>query len=74
MGKRIPADVELDAIEFVLSILKQHEKEFDRLICKLSEITEQLPETEKVLRRIDGIDKKLETLRSEVSNITKCHF
>jgi len=74
MDKQTPNNGELDAMGFILAVLKQHEKEFDRLISKLSEVTEQLRETDKVITRIEEIDEKLESLRSEVSNITKCHF
>lgn len=62
-----------DAIEFILAVLRQHEKEFDRLIGKLGRITLQLRETEKTIRRIEEIDKKLEMLRSEILNIRKCN-
>ena len=80
MRKQIPANTEIesnektDAIGFVVSVLEQHEKEFDRLIYKLSEITEQLRESERVVCRIEAIDKELENLRNEVSNMTKCRF
>jgi hypothetical protein len=80
MRKQIPANTEIDANEkidaigFVLSVLEQHGKEFDRLICKLSEITEQLRESDRVVCRIEAIDNKLENLRNEVSNMTKCRF
>ena len=80
MRKQIPANTEIDANEkidaigFVLSVLEQHGKEFDRLIYKLSEITEQLRESGRVVCRIEAIDKKLENLRNEVSNMTKCRF
>jgi tetrahydromethanopterin S-methyltransferase subunit G len=63
---------ELETIEFVVAILKQHEKDFDRLVTRLHEIATQLHETHKVIRRIDKLDGKIESLRSEISNITKC--
>ncbi len=59
-------------MQFIVAVLKQHEKEFDRLINKLSEVTSELRETELVVRRIEKIDKKLEELRSEITNMTKC--
>jgi len=58
-------------MQFVVAVLKQHEKEFDRLINKLGEVTSELRETELVIRKIEKIDKKLEALRGEVSNMTK---
>lgn len=67
-------DGELETIEFVVAVLKQHEKEFDRLVTRLSGITKQLHETHKVIRRIDKLDGKIEDLRSEISNITKCRL
>ncbi len=65
-------DEELETIEFVVAVLKQHEKEFNRLVTRLSEITKQLHQTHKIIRRIDKLDGKIESLRSEISNITKC--
>jgi tetrahydromethanopterin S-methyltransferase subunit G len=69
----ISSNDEIDTIGFVLTVLKKHEKEFDRLITRLAKITEQLRETKRMLRRIDEIDEKIEALRAEISNATKCH-
>ncbi len=61
-------------MQFVVAVLRQHEKEFDRLVNKLSQVTAELRETEIVVNRIEKIDKKLEALRSEITNMTKCRF
>jgi len=74
MEKQTSIIQEQETIRFVVAVLKQHEKEFDRLISKLSEVTAQLRETDHVISRIEEIDEKIESLRNEVSNITKCRF
>ncbi|MGA3289193.1 MAG: hypothetical protein ABSD42_03000 [Candidatus Bathyarchaeia archaeon] len=74
MEKQTSVIGESESIRFVLAVLKQHEQEFDRLISKLSGVTAQLTETNQVIGRIEEIDEKIESLRSEVSNITKCRF
>jgi len=56
MDKQTLQVKEMDTIYFILDVLKRHEQEFNRLITKLREVTEQLRETEKVIDRIDEID------------------
>jgi len=67
-----PSHKELGTVSFVLAALKQHEKELDRLVTKLSEVTMQLRENDKAILKVDELDKKIENLRSEISNVTKC--
>ncbi len=59
-------------MQFVVAVLKQHEKEFDRLVNKLGKVTAELREAEVVIGKVERIDKKLEALRNEITNITKC--
>ncbi len=61
-------------IKFVVAVLQEHEKELDRLISKLSELTTQLHESDKMSKRIDDIDEKIDTLRKELSVIVRCLF
>ncbi len=64
---------DIGTIQFVVAVLRQHEKEFDRLVTELNQLTARLSETELVISRIERIDKKLEALRSEITSMTKCH-
>lgn len=74
MRKQILEVKETDALNMILDILERHERELARLISKLSDVTEQLRETNKVLDQMDGIDKRIEALRDELSVLLKCNF
>lgn len=72
MAKQTAVIEKMDTIRSVVTILQEHEKEIDRLLEKLNELTTQLNETEKMIERINKIDEKIETLRRDLSIVAKC--
>ncbi len=69
MSEQTTTTDKMEAIKFVLGVLQEHEKELDRLVSKL---TVQLREAQKMTKRIDKIDEKVENLREELSVLVKC--
>ena len=52
----------LEALDFVISVLKEHEKDLDRLINKLSK-------TAVVSDKIEKVEERISTLQTEISNL-----
>lgn len=71
MAKKPSRNDALEAIDFIINVLKEHEKDLDRLIAELGKITEQLGETGEVSEKIDKIEERLAIIQTEVSNLIK---
>ncbi len=59
----------LEAVDFIINVLKEHEKDLDRLIGELGAITEQFGESGEVVGRVEKIEGRLSSLQSEISNL-----
>lgn len=71
-GEKTPSkDEALEALDFIVNILKEHEKDLDRLIGELGTITGQLGETGEINNKVKKIETKIDTLQSEITNLVK---
>ncbi len=61
----------LEALDFIINVLKEHEKDLDRLISQLGIITESLGETGEITGKIEKIEDRISTLQGEISNLIK---
>ena len=59
----------LEALDFIINVLKEHEKDLDRLIGQLGIITESLGETGEITGKIESIEDKISSLQCVISNI-----
>ncbi len=71
MTKKPTKKEALEALDFIISVLKEHEKDLDRLIGELGEVTERFGETGEVSGKIDAVEERLSSLQTEISNIIK---
>jgi len=71
MAKKPSKDEALEALDFIINVLKEHEKDLDRLIGQLGTITESLGETGEITGKIEKIEDRLATLQTEISNLIK---
>jgi hypothetical protein len=71
MAKKPSKDEALEALDFIINVLKEHEKDLDRLIGQLGIITESLGETGEITGKIEKIEDRLTTLQTEISNLIK---
>lgn len=70
MSKKNPSKKDaLEALDFIINVLKEHEKDLDRLISELGNITEQASNTGDLSSKIDTVDHRLHTLQEEVSKL-----
>ena len=70
MTKKPPSkDEALEALDFIINVLKEHEKDLDRLINDLGTITERLGDTGELSGKIEKVEEKLGTLQGEITNL-----
>lgn len=61
----------LEALDFIINVLKEHEKDLDRLISQLGIITESLGETGEITGKFENIEDRISTLQGEITNLIK---
>ena len=71
MAKRPSKDEALEALDFIINVLKEHEKDLDRLIGQLGIITESLGETGEITGKIENVEDRLTTLQTEINRLIK---
>jgi small-conductance mechanosensitive channel len=70
MSRKAPSkDEALEALDFIVNVLKEHEKDLDRLINDLGTIAEKLGDTGKFNGKIEKVEEKLTTLQNEITNL-----
>ena len=62
-------DEALEALDFIVNVLKEHEKDLDRLINELGSVTEQFGETGDLSCKVDKIEEKIGGLQNEIGNL-----
>ncbi len=71
MAKKPSKDEALEALDFIINVLKEHEKDLDRLIDQLGTITETLGETGEITTKIEKVEERLTTLQNEITSLVK---
>lgn len=61
----------LEAVDFIINVLKEHEKDLDGLIGQLGVITESLGETGEITNKIEKIEDRITNLQGEITNLIK---
>jgi hypothetical protein len=61
----------LEALDFIINVLKEHEKDLDRLVSQLSIITESLGETGEITGKIEKIEDRITNLQGEISGMVR---
>ncbi len=62
-------DDSLEALDFIVNVLKEHERDLDKLINELATVTEQLGETGEINGKVEKVEEKINTLQKEVTNL-----
>jgi hypothetical protein len=62
-------DEALEALDFIVNVLKEHEKDLDRLINELGTVTEQLGETGELSGKVDKVEERITGLQNEISSL-----
>ena len=61
----------LEALDFIINVLKEHEKDLDRLVSQLGIITESLGETGEITGKIEKIEDRITTLQGEITGMVR---
>ena len=70
MSKKLPSKNDaLEALDFIVNVLKEHEKDLDKLINELGSITERLGDTGVLSGKIEKVEERLTTLQNEIANL-----
>ena len=70
MSRKAPSkDEALEALDFIVNVLKEHEKDLDRLINELGNIAEKLGTAGEFSGKIEKVEERLTTLQNEIANL-----
>jgi seryl-tRNA synthetase len=63
-------DKSLEALDFIINVLKEHEQTLDKSIEELANVAEQIGDTADELKgKVDGIEERINNLEKEVTNL-----
>jgi serine kinase of HPr protein (carbohydrate metabolism regulator) len=62
-------DEALEALDFIVNVLKEHEKDLDKLINELGTVTEQIGDTGELSNKVENVEQKINNLQKEVTNL-----
>ncbi|MBC7129823.1 hypothetical protein H5T51_01205 [Candidatus Bathyarchaeota archaeon] len=68
-GKLPPKDDALEALDFIINVLREHEKDLDKLVNELGKIVEKLGGVGELDGRIQNIEKRLTGIQTEVAKL-----
>ena len=63
-------DKALEALDFIINVLKEHEKTLDKSIDELATVSEQINDTANGLKgKVDKVEEKINNLQKEVTTL-----
>jgi len=62
-------DEALEALDFIVNVLKEHEKDLDKLINELATVTEQIGETGQLNSKVEKVEETINSLQKEVTTL-----
>jgi hypothetical protein len=70
MSKKAPSrDEALEAIDFIVNVLKEHEKDLDKLINELGAVADRMGDTGELNSKVEKVEERLTTLQNEITNL-----
>ena len=65
-------DEALEALDFIVNVLKEHEKDLDKLIGELGTVAEQIGVQGDLAGKVEKVEEKVTGLQSEISSLVTC--
>ncbi len=62
-------DEALEALDFIVNVLKEHEKDLDRLINELGTVTASLGETGELSTKVEKVEARISGLQNEIGSL-----
>jgi hypothetical protein len=70
MSKKTPSkDEALEALDFIVSVLKEHEKDLDRLINELGGVAQRIGDMGELSGKVEKVEERLGALQDEITNL-----
>ena len=70
MSRKLPSkDEALEALDFIVNVLKEHEKDLDRLINELGTVADQLGQTGELTGKVEKVEQKISGLQNEIGGL-----
>lgn len=71
LNKKPSKDDALEALDFIINVLKEHEKDLDRLINELGVITEKIGDKGENSEKIERVENRLSLIQTELTELIK---
>jgi DNA repair ATPase RecN len=62
-------DEALEALDFIVNVLKEHERDLDKLISELATVTEQMGEPGELSEKVNQVEEKISGLQKQVNDL-----
>jgi len=62
-------DEALEALDFIVNVLKEHEKDLDKLIGELGTVTDRLGETGELSSKVEKVEERISGLQNEINSL-----
>ena len=62
-------DEALEALDFIVNVLKEHEKDLDKLIGELGIVTDRLGETGELSCKVEKVEERISGLQNEINSL-----
>jgi hypothetical protein len=62
-------DEALEALDFIVNVLKEHEKDLDKLIGELGTVTDRLGETGEISSKVEKVEERISGLQNEINSL-----
>jgi uncharacterized coiled-coil protein SlyX len=69
LAKPQSKDDALEALDFIVNVLKEHEKDLDKLISELATVTEQMGDTTELNEKVESVEEKITGLQQQISSL-----
>ena len=71
MTRKPSKDEALEALDFIINVLKEHEKDLDRLINELGIITDKIGDKGENTEKIERVEQRLSLIQTELTELIK---
>jgi len=62
-------DEALEALDFIVNVLKEHERDLDKIVGELSTVAEQMGNTGELTGKMTKLEEKINALQKEVTHL-----
>lgn len=62
-------DKSLEALDFVINVLKEHEQNLDKSISEFASVTEHMGNIDVLNGRVEKVEEKIDNLQKEITNL-----